>query len=84
MIAVAADRGDQHLSVSEGDDIVVTLEENPTTGYQWIVESVNGEIEVVSTEFDPTSGGKPGAAGRRTIRLRAGGRGSGEVQLRCG
>ncbi|WAI00616.1 protease inhibitor I42 family protein [Methanogenium organophilum] len=40
------------ISVSKGDAVLVTLDENPTTGYQWNA-SVSGSAEIVTDSFVP-------------------------------
>jgi len=60
----------------------VSLSENRTAGYQWTVESLTGELTVVSSEFAPPADDRPGAGGRRAIVLRAGGPGAGELVVR--
>jgi len=82
MLILNENDSEQTFAVTTGDDIVITLSENPTTGFQWSVESVDGNLEIVSSEFEAPSGGQPGASGRRTVRLRATGHASGELTLR--
>lgn len=85
MIAITSDGADRTVEVPAGEEIAVTLPENPTTGYRWVVETVTGDITLVSSDFAPPAsapGAKPGAGGHRTIQLRAGGSGHGELRLR--
>jgi inhibitor of cysteine peptidase len=87
MIAITTDGTDRTADVPGGEDIVVTLPENPTTGYRWVVEEVTGDVSLVSSDFSPATDGKPGAGGHRSIHLRAGhpraaGQGQGELRLR--
>lgn len=67
-------------SVKPGDEIVLRLPENATTGYQWLVDSIAGPIDVVSSLVSTTPG-PPGAAGERVVRLRAAAPGAAAARL---
>lgn len=59
------------LALGLGDDIVLTLAENPTTGYRWQLDSPPGLIvSVTGDSFTPGSG-QIGGGGTRTFSLRA-------------
>lgn len=53
------------------DDVIrVLLPENPTTGYRWSVDTLDGErLELVETKFH-LSRPLPGAGGTREFRFR--------------
>ncbi|KQX64377.1 hypothetical protein ASD06_09325 [Angustibacter sp. Root456] len=51
--------------------MVISLEETPTTGYQWEVADAPQGVEVDDTRFEPPKSQAPGAAGRRVITVRA-------------
>jgi inhibitor of cysteine peptidase len=60
---------DKTVSAAAGDDVTITLDENPTTGYRWFIENSNPDvIEVKSSDFAPGAGGS-GAGGTRQITL---------------
>lgn len=62
--------GDQQV-VAVGDDLLIRLAENRTTGYRWYL-SVPGEaFAVLDDTYQPAESGLPGAPGLRTVRLRA-------------
>jgi inhibitor of cysteine peptidase len=82
MTAITSDGADRTVNVPGGEDISVTLPENPTAGYRWVVEGVTGDVSLVSSDFSPADDAKPGAGGRRIVRLRAGDHGQGELRLR--
>jgi len=83
MKTLNADDADQKVTISPGEDISVILQENPTTGFHWTVESVSGGVSVLGSEFNAPSDPRHGAGGQRTIRLRAGDDdGAGELHLR--
>jgi inhibitor of cysteine peptidase len=83
MVTIAADGADRAVTVPAGEEIAVTLPENRTTGYRWVVEAVTGDLALLSSDFAPATQARPGAAGHRTIHLRAGARGHGELRLRA-
>jgi len=70
-----------------GDEVVLRVAENGTTGHQWSVEVAGGEVEIVDNGPVPpgdldTGRPAPGAAGKRLIRVRAVGAGTTVVTLR--
>jgi inhibitor of cysteine peptidase len=64
-----------------GDELVIRLPENPTTGFRWhITSSGDGDLQTVDDSFEPGSVvALPGSAGHRVIRLVA--RTAGRVRL---
>ena len=64
-----ADAGREHAA-AVGEQLVVRLPENPTTGYRWQLDAP-AEVAVEDDGFEPGGSGAPGAAGTRTFRLRA-------------
>ena len=82
MKILGASDTEQTVTISPGEEINVALDENPTTGFHWTVDSVSGALDVLSSDFHAPSSPRPGAGGRRTVRLRAGNGGMGELQLR--
>jgi inhibitor of cysteine peptidase len=82
MVSLTSEDAGRPISVNAGEAIEIGLPENPTTGFRWSIESLSGELTLVSSEFEPAAQPKPGAGGRRAIRLRANDPGAGELQLR--
>ena len=82
MKTLNADNAQHTVEISPGEEINLALDENPTTGFRWTVESVSGGLSVLGSDFDAPSDSRRGAGGRRTVRLRAGDGGAGELQLR--
>jgi predicted secreted protein len=58
-------------SVAVGDDLVIRLTENRTTGYRWYLSAPGDVFAVVDDAYQPAESGRPGAPGVRTVRLRA-------------
>jgi len=73
--------GSASQAVAQQDEVVLSLAENPTTGYRWeLTQSGAGKLELVHDGFVAGAGGNaPGAGGRRVVRFVA--RGPGQVQI---
>jgi inhibitor of cysteine peptidase len=82
MVQVTLGSAAQSVTVETNQVIAVFVDENPSTGYRWEVETLTGPLTLVSSEFQPATDTTPGRGGRRTIVTRAGGRGSGELRIR--
>lgn len=67
-------------SVKPGDEVVLRLPENATTGYQWMIDSIAGPVDVVSSDLSSTFD-RPGAASERVVRLRAAAPGTAAARL---
>jgi predicted secreted protein len=61
--------GEHTLGV--GDEMVVRLPENRTTGYRWHLGVPEDGLEVADDSYEPPDPGRPGSGGTRTVRLRA-------------
>jgi predicted secreted protein len=59
------------LEVSVGDEVIVRLAENSTTGYRWSVGEVGAVLTVETSEVGVAASAAPGAASERVIRFRA-------------
>lgn len=66
-----------------GDEVVLRLPENATTGYVWSVRSMGDGLMLVDDTMVPGRGA-PGAAGARVMRMRVVGAGDTEVIVRLG
>jgi predicted secreted protein len=69
-----ADAGAEH-TVDVGQELVVRLKENRTTGFRWHLALPEDGVVLDDDRFDADTSGRPGAGGFRTFRLRATGRG---------
>ncbi len=71
------------FEVHLGDGIVIELEENLTTGYQWELVSVDEEIAGLhSSEYSLPDHAKIGEGGRRILTFEARSVGSTEIHLK--
>ena len=73
------DRGfGQKHDVQLGDDILIRLPENPTTGFRWqLLTSGDGGLQAVDDSFEPSGASPPpGSAGHRVFRFTASHRGT--------
>jgi len=75
VVLTAADSGNE-VKLSAGQELVVTLESNPTTGYGWEVSEVDGAVlaQIGEAEYQqaPTEGKElVGAGGAETFRFAA-------------
>ena len=71
-----------------GDEVVLLLPENPTTGYRWQIDRSEGAIELIGDGYQAAEQPEPGAQilfGRgsvREFRFRVGDRGAAHLALR--
>lgn len=79
----AADAGTT-LSVRPGDEVVVTLESNATTGYAWQMETEPASeiLDLVKSEYVAPDTELVGAGGEEVWRFVATGEGTTDVALR--
>ncbi len=68
----AADKGSQ-VNVKVGDQIVVTLDGNPSTGYTWEAQGLDTTIfeQVGAATFVSSNPGQVGAGGSLTLTFKA-------------
>lgn len=68
--------------VLKGDSISIRLEENPTTGYRWVVDSFDNQVlELQGSSYSALPGAGIGAGGMRTFNLLAKFQGTANLQL---
>lgn len=72
----ACDGGSVHLSkdddgktvsVAAGDEVVVTLDENPTTGYVWAIDKIDDQVLALNSSDYTSDAPVPGSGGTRTL-----------------
>lgn len=77
-----ADNG-KTIQVHPGDEIIISLDENPSTGYKWAVDKTdNAILSLQNSGFTPTSGGAVGSGGTRVFTFVAKSAGSVQLQLK--
>jgi inhibitor of cysteine peptidase len=64
----------QNITIKNGETIKVVLDENPSTGYAWIINVTPG-LSIVKDTFVPSSSGLAGAGGQHEWQIRATGAG---------
>jgi predicted secreted protein len=69
------------IHVSAGDEVVVRIPENATTGYLWSVQRVDGVLEVIGEDHQCFGQPLPGSGGQQVVRVRAAAAGEGLLQL---
>jgi predicted secreted protein len=69
------------VNMAVGDVVTVRLQENPTTGYRWTVETVSG-LDQVGDRIE--TDGAIGAAGVRSFQFRTTRAGSYELRFKLG
>lgn len=62
--------GRSEVEVGVGDEVVIRLPENGTTGYVWSLRDAGDQLELVEDKLTPPHRGI-GASGERLIKLRA-------------
>ena len=62
-----ADKG-KSITVHIGDEIIINLTENPTTGYRWAIDKIDATVLLAQNPtFSSTPGGAIGSGGTRTF-----------------
>lgn len=69
------------IEVAADEPFTVKLESNPTTGYEWAVESIDGSVKFVESKYAAPKGGAAGAPGEQLLTFDAGSAGSSTVTL---
>ena len=82
-ILITQDKQGSTFKAKQGDVIVIDLEENLTTGYQWELGPVHGPVlELLDSTYSSEPGTLLGRGGMRTVRLKAKSSGRAPIQLR--
>jgi len=79
-IYVTESDGGSQVTLKPGQEMVVRLGSNPSTGFRWQVEKVDEAVlqQVGMAQYEPAEPGetlKPGQAGQETMRFQAAGAG---------
>ncbi|HEY3274453.1 MAG TPA: protease inhibitor I42 family protein [Methanocella sp.] len=65
----------QTITIKNGETFKVVLDENPGTGYGWIINVTPG-LTIVNDTFVPSSSGLTGAGGRHEWQIKVAGTGN--------
>ncbi len=77
-----ADKG-KTIQVHQGDEIVIQLKENPTTGYRWAIDKTDDKVLASQNpDFSPTPGTGIGGSGTRIFTFIAHQPGTVHLQLK--
>src|SRR5262245_36168518 len=72
------------VTAHPGDEVVMSLSENPSTGYTWDIEKNDDALlPLAKSEFNGPAFGPPGSGGTRTLTFNAKQPGTVDLQLRC-
>ena len=71
------------LTLNQGQNLILTLPSNPTTGYRWAIQdSAGGVLRALSPEvYSSTESGVIGGGGQSTWRFQAFAAGQGRLRL---
>ena len=82
IVITQADQG-KTIEAHQGDVILLRLEENLTTGYEWETETMAGAVlETVESTYVQEQGKLMGRGGTRVVRFKAEASGNQEVHLK--
>lgn len=77
-----ADNG-KSIAMQVNDLLVVSLDENPTSGFQWVLDSGGGDlVKLQASEYIPAAGAGVGGGGQRVLTFKAQRAGTGWLQLK--
>jgi predicted secreted protein len=71
----------QVIHVNVGQEFIVSLEENPSTGYVWYKEFDSSLLSLTEDQYVPPAEAMPGAAGTRNLEFKALNKGETEITL---
>jgi inhibitor of cysteine peptidase len=81
-VEVSADMNGQTISLNKGDRLVLSLESNPTTGFDWELQNLDESVIKLVGEPDYKTDSKlMGAAGVKTYTFEAQGSGKTSIKL---
>lgn len=77
-----ADAG-RTVAANVGDTVVLSLDENPTTGYLWKIEEIDSSVLELAADDYQSGGGGIGGGGRRKLEFKAVQAGTSPLRLKC-
>lgn len=82
VLTLTEDASGSAVTVHVGDAIVLRLPENPTTGYRWQIDKVEGSAQHESDSFRLSEDVRIGSGGTREFRFRAASAGTASLRLK--
>lgn len=77
-----ADNG-RSIALQVGGTFTVSLDENPTTGFQWAIDSNSGDlVKLQASEYVPAAGSGVGGGGQRILTFKGQRAGNGQLKLK--
>ena len=70
------------VSVTQGDEVVISLDENPTTGYVWAIDKIDDTILALKSSDYSADAPIPGSGGTRTLTFTTKQAGTSPLQLK--
>ena len=71
------------VTAQQGDEIIIHLPENPTTGYRWEANPLDGScVQLIRSDFAPAGQAVPGAGGIRAFTMIAQNTGATTVEFK--
>ena len=77
-----ADAG-RTVAANVGDSVVLSLDENPTTGYLWKIEEIDSTVLELTGDDYESGGGAIGGGGKRKLSFKAIQAGTSPMRLKC-
>ena len=62
----------QRIEIGVGEQFVIPLEPNPTTGYEWMVDFDESLLKLAQSDFTPAQSGLTGAGGEQRFTFKKG------------
>jgi inhibitor of cysteine peptidase len=82
-IVVTGDDNGTSVEVNQGDHVRIELDSNPTTGYEWAVDSTDETILVYEgSSYESKNGDRVGQGGTQTFTFQAADPGKAEIHLK--
>ncbi|MBM3167568.1 MAG: protease inhibitor I42 family protein [Chloroflexi bacterium] len=84
MLACASAPAGNEIQAKAGQEFTITIESNPTTGYQWELAQTPNEaiVKFVKSDYEAPQNGRPGQGGEEVWTFKAVGKGTAQISMR--
>lgn len=83
MVTLVHTDSGKSIEVQSGDTIIVRLDENPTTGFQWAIDKSNDAILTLQdSDYVPAPDSRIGSGGQRVFTFKTQSAGAVDLQLK--